>query len=76
MTTEPNQSTAPATFKRTEPQRFPPPITAWEIVQTLTEIPEDVASARHSHPGGPEVGVHRPRRRYYGVQRQADPHAS
>ena len=56
MTTEPNQSTAPATFKRTELQRFPTPIPAWEIVQTLTEIHEDVASGRHSHPGGPEVG--------------------
>jgi quercetin dioxygenase-like cupin family protein len=58
MTTEPesSRSAAPATFRRTELQRFPSPITGWEIVQTLAEIPEDVASGRHSHPGGPEVG--------------------
>jgi hypothetical protein len=58
MTTEPEstQSAAPATFKRTELQRFPSPIPGWEIVQTLVEIPEGVASGRHSHPGGPEVG--------------------
>jgi quercetin dioxygenase-like cupin family protein len=58
MTTEPesSQSAAPATFKRTELQRFPSPIPGWEIVQTLAEIPEGVASGRHSHTGGPEVG--------------------
>ena len=57
MTTEPEstRSAAPATFKRTELQRFPSPIPGWEIVQTLAEIPEGVASGRHSHPGGPEV---------------------
>ena len=57
MTTEPEstQSTGPATFKRTELQRFPSPILGWEIVQSLAEIPEGVASGRHSHPG-PEVG--------------------
>jgi quercetin dioxygenase-like cupin family protein len=57
MTTEPEstQSAAPATFKRTELQRFPSPILGWEIVQSLAEIPEGVASGRHSHPG-PEVG--------------------
>ncbi len=58
MTTEPEpaQSDAPATFKRTELQRFPSPIPGWEIAQSLAEIPEGVASGRHSHPGGPEVG--------------------
>lgn len=58
MTTEPEatQSVEPATFKRTELQRFPSPIPGWEIVQSLAEIPEGVASGRHSHPGGPEVG--------------------
>ena len=58
MTAEPEstQSAAPATFKRTELQRFPSPIPGWEIVQSLAEIPEHVASGRHSHPGGPEVG--------------------
>ena len=58
MTTEPGpaQSDAPATFKRTELQRFPSPIPGWEIVQSLAEIPEGIASGRHSHPGGPEVG--------------------
>ena len=58
MTTEPEstQSTGPATFKRTELQRFPSSIPGWEIVQSLAEIPEGVASGRHSHPGGPEVG--------------------
>jgi quercetin dioxygenase-like cupin family protein len=57
MMTEPEsiQSAAPATFKRTELQRFPSPIPGWEIVQSLAEIPEGVASGRHSHPG-PEVG--------------------
>jgi quercetin dioxygenase-like cupin family protein len=57
MTTEPEptQSAAPAPFKRTELQRFPSPIPGWEIVQSLAEIPEGVASGRHSHPG-PEVG--------------------
>ncbi len=43
------------TFKRTELQRSASPIPGWEIVQTLAEIPEGVASGRHSHPG-PEVG--------------------
>jgi quercetin dioxygenase-like cupin family protein len=58
MTSEPEsiRSDAPATFKRTELQRFPSPVPGWEIVQTLAEIPEGVASGRHSHPGGPEVG--------------------
>ena len=57
MTTDPEstQSTAPAAFKRTELQRFPSPIPGWGIVQSLAEIPEGVASGRHSHPG-PEVG--------------------
>ena len=57
MSTEPEstQSAAPATFKRTELQRFPSPVSEWEIVQSLAEIPEGVASGRHSHPG-PEVG--------------------
>ncbi len=57
MTTEPdpNRSAAPAAFKRTELQRFPSPIPGWEIVQSLAEIPEGVASGRHSHPGH-EVG--------------------
>jgi len=62
MTTEP-QSTeerspgapTPAAFKRTELQRSPSPVPGWEIVQTLAEIPEGIASGRHSHPG-PEVG--------------------
>ena len=58
MTTEPEstRSAAPATFKRTELQRFPSPIPGWEIVQSLAEIPEGVASGRHNHSGGPEVG--------------------
>jgi quercetin dioxygenase-like cupin family protein len=58
MTTEPEFThwAAPATFRRTELQRFPSPIPGWEIVQSLAEIPEGVASDRHSHPGGPEVG--------------------
>lgn len=49
------RSTAPATFERTELQRLPSPAPGWEIAQTLVEIPEGVASGRHSHPG-PEVG--------------------
>jgi quercetin dioxygenase-like cupin family protein len=49
------QSAAKAAFKRTELQRFPSPIPGWEIVQSLAEIPEGIASGRHSHPG-PEVG--------------------
>jgi quercetin dioxygenase-like cupin family protein len=53
---EPTQSAAPAPFKRTELQHFPSPAPGWEIFQTLVEIPEGVASGRHSHPGGPEVG--------------------
>jgi quercetin dioxygenase-like cupin family protein len=58
MTTEPEstQTAAPATFKRTELQRLPSPIPGWEIVQSLAEIPEGVASGRHCHLGGPEVG--------------------
>jgi quercetin dioxygenase-like cupin family protein len=58
MTTEPEstQSVEPATFKRTELQRSPSPIPGFEIVQTLADIPEGVASGRHCHPGGPEVG--------------------
>ena len=57
MTTEPEttRAVAPTTFKRTELQRFPSPIPGWEIVQSLAEIPEGIASGRHSHPG-PEVG--------------------
>jgi quercetin dioxygenase-like cupin family protein len=57
MTTEPESthSAAPAAFKRTELQRLPSPVPGWEIVQSLAEIPEGVASGRHSHPG-PEVG--------------------
>jgi len=45
----------PAAFKRTELQRSPSPVPGWEIRQTLVEIPEGIASGRHSHPG-PEVG--------------------
>jgi quercetin dioxygenase-like cupin family protein len=58
MTTEPEstRSDAPAAFKRTELQRLPSPIPGWEVVQSLAEIPEGVASGRHNHPGGPEVG--------------------
>ena len=58
MATEPEstQSAAPVTLKRTELQSFPSPLTGWEIVQTLAEIPQGVASGRHSHPGGPEIG--------------------
>ena len=57
MTTEPEATWAATstTFKRTELQRFPSPIPGWEIVQSLAEIPEGIASGRHSHPG-PEVG--------------------
>jgi quercetin dioxygenase-like cupin family protein len=57
MTTEPesNVPAAPDEFKRTELQRLPSPIPGWEIVQSLAEIPEGVASGRHSHPG-PEIG--------------------
>jgi quercetin dioxygenase-like cupin family protein len=46
---------AGARFTRTELQRSPSPVPGWEIVQALAEIPEGVASGRHSHPG-PEVG--------------------
>jgi quercetin dioxygenase-like cupin family protein len=58
MTTEPEstRSEEPAEFKRTELQRLPSPIPGWEVVQSLAEIPEGVASGRHLHPGGPEVG--------------------
>ena len=52
---ESTQSAAPASFKRTELQRFPSPIPGWEIVQSLAELPGGVASGRHNHPG-PEVG--------------------
>ena len=57
MTTdqESTQAAAPAMLKRTELQRFPSPISGWAIDQTLVQIPEGVASGRHSHPG-PEVG--------------------
>ena len=57
MTTRPEatRSAAPAAFKRTELQRFSSPIPGWEIDQSLAEIPEGVASGRHSHPGH-EVG--------------------
>ena len=58
MSTEPEstQSAAPAKLKRTQLQRFPSPIPVWGIVQSLAQIPEGVASGRHSHPGGPDVG--------------------
>jgi hypothetical protein len=59
MTTEP-ESTQPAVsaaFKRTELQRFPSPIPGFEIIQTLAEIPEGVASGRHIHPGVPKSGT-------------------
>ncbi len=58
MTTEPEpiRSASPTAFERTELQRFSSPIPGFEIVQTLAEIPEGVASGRHIHPGGPEVG--------------------
>jgi quercetin dioxygenase-like cupin family protein len=57
MTSDPESthSVAPATFKRTELQCLSSPIPGWEIVQSLAEIPEGVASGRYSHPG-PEVG--------------------
>ena len=48
---EPTRSAATATFKRTELQRLPSPISGWESVQSLAEIPGGVASGRHSHPG-------------------------
>ncbi len=53
MTTEPEstQAAAPAKFRRKELQRFPSPIPEWEIVQSLAEIFEGVASGRHRHPG-------------------------
>ena len=59
MTTEPESTrpVAPATFKRTELQRFPSPTPGFEIVQTLVEIPEGLASGRHNHPGGPRSGT-------------------
>jgi quercetin dioxygenase-like cupin family protein len=47
--------TAEPAFDRTELQRSPSPVIGWEIVQTLVEIPEGIASGRHTHPG-PEVG--------------------
>ena len=57
MTTEPGAThpAAQAAFKRTELQRFPSPVSGWEIAQTIVEIPEGIASGRHNHPG-PEVG--------------------
>src|SRR3954463_5468688 len=57
MTTEPAiaPSDTPAAFRRTELQRLPAALPGWEIVQSLAEIPEGIASGRHSHPG-PEVG--------------------
>lgn len=45
----------PAAIMRTDLQRAPLPVPGWEIRQTLVEIPEGIASGRHSHPG-PEVG--------------------
>ena len=59
MTTEPEatQSVEPATFRRTELQRFPSPTPGFEIVQTLAEIPEGVASGRHCHLGVPKLGT-------------------
>ena len=44
-----------AAFKRTELQRVPSSVPGRLIVQGLAEIPEGVASGRHSHPGE-EVG--------------------
>ena len=59
MTTEPEatQPAALATFKRTELLRSPSPTPGFEIVQTLAEIPEGVASGRHCHPGAPRSGT-------------------
>ncbi|MCW3000921.1 MAG: hypothetical protein JWQ20_219 [Conexibacter sp.] len=45
----------PVTFKRTELQRVSSAVPGRLIVQSLAEIPERVASGRHSHPGE-EVG--------------------
>ena len=61
MTTDPEstQIAASATLQRTELQRFLSPIPGWEIVQTLVEIPQGVASGRHSHPGVPKSGTSR-----------------
>jgi hypothetical protein len=58
MTTqpEPTRSAAPATFKRTELERFPSPIPGWKIDQSLAEIPKGVASGRYCHPGAPRSG--------------------
>ncbi|GAB3606583.1 cupin domain-containing protein [Conyzicola nivalis] len=42
-------------FKRTLLQKSAAPVDGWLIEQTLVEIPEGVASGRHTHPG-PEVG--------------------
>ena len=47
--------TPPTTFKRTELQRAKAAAPGREIFQTLVEIPEGIASGRHSHPGE-EVG--------------------
>ena len=50
--------TTPDTTERATPRNTWQPrssIPGWEIVQSLAEIPEGVASGRHSHPG-PEVG--------------------
>ena len=52
---EPTRLAATAEFGRTKLQCLPSPIPGWESVQSLAEIPGDVASGRHSHPG-PEVG--------------------
>ena len=59
MTTEPEatQLAEPATFRRKELQHFPSPTPGFEIVQTLAEIPEGVASGRHCHPGVPKSGT-------------------
>src|SRR3712207_2464387 len=46
---------APPAFKRTELQHVAASVPGHEIVQSLAEIPEGVASGRHSHPGE-EVG--------------------
>jgi quercetin dioxygenase-like cupin family protein len=54
MSTVPDAAPA-ATFKRTELQRVASHIPGTLIVQGLAEIPEGVASGRHSHPGE-EVG--------------------
>jgi quercetin dioxygenase-like cupin family protein len=52
---EATRSAATAEFGRTELQRLPSPIPELESVQSLADIPGDLASGRHSHPG-PKVG--------------------